>query len=361
LQQLGWMVSDHDPERSARLCHQSQSLYQELGDRHGMANVLDTLGRIARDTGAYDRAHELYQDCLALRQATGDRKGIAQALLRLSSIAQYRDQNDAAVRLMRESISICQEIDDRGGVSSGLNDLSTTLVFLGRPAEARELIEDSPAIQDNLGYVTQVAHFILGYAHMQLGEYRAARRQAQLSLDFAQETGFTPHIARGYWLLGCIALAQDAFPEAEAHLLESLAALQTLGQEQAELAFVLLGYANWGLRRVDQALRYLFDALKISAAAHSAAMPLGPLLALPAIALSLVDQGEVERAVELHALVTRYPFAAHSRWFEDVAGRRIAESAAALPPDTSQAAQQRGETLDLWGTVDDLMQALAGE
>ena len=82
------------------------------------------------------------------------------------------------------------------------------------------------------------------------------------------------------------------------------------------------------------------------------------MLALPATALLLADRGEAERAVELYALASRDPFVAHSRWFEDVAGVRIAAVAAALPPDVVAAAQERGRARDLWATARELLAEL---
>jgi hypothetical protein len=80
-----------------------------------------------------------------------------------------------------------------------------------------------------------------------------------------------------------------------------------------------------------------------------------PMFALPAIALLLADQDEVERAVELYALALRYPFVSSSRWFEDIAGRHIASAAAILPPDVVAAAQERGRARDLDETVKELL------
>jgi hypothetical protein len=65
---------------------------------------------------------------------------------------------------------------------------------------------------------------------------------------------------------------------------------------------------------------------------------------------------DVERAVEVYALAARYPFVAHSRWFEDVAGKRISAAAAeALPPDMVAAAQERGRERDLWAVAEELL------
>jgi hypothetical protein len=85
------------------------------------------------------------------------------------------------------------------------------------------------------------------------------------------------------------------------------------------------------------------------------------MLALPMAALLLAEYGKVKQAVEIYALACRFGFVAHSHWFEDVYGRRIAAAAATLPPDVAAAAQERGRARDLWATVEELLAELEGE
>jgi hypothetical protein len=95
-----------------------------------------------------------------------------------------------------------------------------------------------------------------------------------------------------------------------------------------------------------QARAHLDEALRTAAEIGNFA----PLLhTLPAAALLLADQGELERAVELYALASRHPYVANSRWFEDVAGKQIAAVAVTLPPVEVAAAQERG-TSATYGT-----------
>ena len=75
----------------------------------------------------------------------------------------------------------------------------------------------------------------------------------------------------------------------------------------------------------------------------------------------LADRGKTERAVELYALVARYPLVANSRWFEDVARKHIATVAATLPPEVVAAAQERGRARDLDAIVAELLLELGGE
>ena len=82
--------------------------------------------------------------------------------------------------------------------------------------------------------------------------------------------------------------------------------------------------------------------------------------ALPVVALLLSGEGDIERAVELYALASRYPHVANSRWYEDVAEVHITTAAAGLPPEVVTAAQERGRARDLDATAQELLVELGG-
>jgi hypothetical protein len=111
------------------------------------------------------------------------------------------------------------------------------------------------------------------------------------------------------------------------------------------------------LQDTRRAREHLGLALKI-VQESGAVRPL--LWVLPAASLLLAGAGETQRAVELYALASRYPFVANSRWFEDVAGKEIAAVAESLPPEVAAAAQERGRARDLWATAEELLDELGG-
>ena len=118
-----------------------------------------------------------------------------------------------------------------------------------------------------------------------------------------------------------------------------------------------LAYAARGLDQPAQARAHLVEVLRLAVKTQN--VP-AALYALPAAALLLVDDGARRRATELYALASRYPFVAHSRWFEDVAGREVAAVAAStLPPDVIAVVEARGRGRDLWTTVEELLVELA--
>ena len=200
---------------------------------------------------------------------------------------------------------------------------------------------------------------MLGYIKVHLGQYAQARARAQMGLVFFQESGWQWAVASSLFVQGQAALAEQAYAEARRLLQESAAVRRGMGhRDDLGQALAVLGYAALGSGQLSQARQHLREALQI-ATDIGAFMP--RILALPAVALLLADRGEVERAVEIYALVSRYPFVANSRWFEDVGGKQIGAVAATLPPEVVAAAQERGRARDLDTTVAELLAELAGE
>jgi tetratricopeptide (TPR) repeat protein len=159
-------------------------------------------------------------------------------------------------------------------------------------------------------------------------------------------------------MLGMAALGAGEADEAWRLLEESVAVYQEiLAKTFLSWALAFPGYAAHMLGRPRQAGRCFRRALRLAAEIKS----LRALLhVLPGVAFLLADQGEVERAVELYALASRYPFVANSRWFEDVAGKHIASASNALPPQAVEAAKERGRARDVDATVQELLKELGG-
>jgi tetratricopeptide (TPR) repeat protein len=266
-------------------------------------------------------------------------------------------QSGKAERLTQESYEILQEIGDQPSIAGACCLLAYTFWQQGKFEEAYALYQQGIAIWDGLGMHRHIPRNLqaLGFIAMHLGWYEQALTQGQRCLAFARKIGDWG-IGYSLSLLADVALVKGTYTEAQRLYQESLAAHRQARRRNAE-AFALVGlaYAARGLGQLAQARQHLWQSLlrypKVTAFASL-------MSALPAMALLLVDRDEVERAVELYALASRYPVVANSRWFEDVAGKHIAAAAGALPPDVVAAAQERGRARDLDATVKELLTEL---
>jgi hypothetical protein len=159
--------------------------------------------------------------------------------------------------------------------------------------------------------------------------------------------------------LGCVLLAEGAHTKAQVLFAESAQHLRDMEQGE-ELGWALAGLAcaERALDHHVQARQLLHEALRIGVESSSRGASLLSIVVLPAIALLLAEEGEVEWAVELYALALHYPFVARSRWYEDLFGLPISEAAAALPPGSVKAAEDRGRSRDVLATFSELLAAL---
>jgi hypothetical protein len=74
--------------------------------------------------------------------------------------------------------------------------------------------------------------------------------------------------------------------------------------------------------------------------------------------LLYLDQGQVERALELYTLGTHHPVMAAARLVEDIIGREVEAGTANLPAEVVEAARRRGRTRDLFATAAQLLSEL---
>ena len=157
-------------------------------------------------------------------------------------------------------------------------------------------------------------------------------------------------------VLAEVALVEGGYAQAYHLLKESLAHLREYADQPWDVHHsTWLGLAARGLERRDEAWRHLATALERTGK--------GPrflelMTVLAGIALLLADEGQVERAMELYALASRYPFVANSRWFEDVVGNTLAEVAATLPVERVAILQESGRARDVVTTAAELLAEL---
>jgi ATP/maltotriose-dependent transcriptional regulator MalT len=100
LQTLGAVAAgrgDHAPARA--LLEEALATFRELDAHLYTAACLHHLATVAQDEGDTGRATSLLAESLMLRQTDGDRRGVAECLESLAQVAGARDQGETAVRL----------------------------------------------------------------------------------------------------------------------------------------------------------------------------------------------------------------------------------------------------------------------
>ena len=375
LGEVAFTVPKFGDERAQRrrLHEERLALSQELGDQYWMTAAMRCLASNALWMGELDRARQGFFEVLTRYRALGDQMGIGFAYEGLGDVALRRSRFDEAETWFRRALEAQRQLGDALSIQKAGSGVADALILQGKLTEALEVLEE---LVTSFGYVGHMAARMaleLGYARLHVGDYDGARACGEESLRLSSEWG--PSLATAYsrHLLGRVALGESggrqdagtvslpsedgeakvAYAETNRLLQEGIAVMREAGDPD-DLArhLVDLGVTAFRMGEPKQAHKHLWEALGI--AAETGMRPL-LLRSLCGIALLLAGVGERERAIELYALASRYPFVANSRWFYDVFGRHIDAIAATLPPEVAEAARERGRARDLQVTVKELL------
>ena len=343
---LMWMGSEVSeqgrPQEAPRLYQESLALYRAVGDRSGVSWLLPSMGVLKLRAGAYEEARERFEESVTIGRSLGDLDRVRMSQAMLGLVACRQGRFGEAARLAETNPSVLAV---------------RVLAYSGRFEEAHPRLEKE-AQSSKWPFWTATLRVLLSATRVHLGHYQEARASVDAIASepelFTPEEGPVAHLV----VLGQVKLAEGAYAEAERQLQESAVGYRQAGwRDRANDALACLAYAARGLGQPDGARQHLREALR-PAVEMGSVFPV--IYGLPAFALLLVDDGEVERAVELYALASRYAFVAHSQWFEDVAGRHVAAAAESLPPEVVAAARERGRARDLWETAKELLEELEG-
>jgi tetratricopeptide (TPR) repeat protein len=193
-------------EATARY-EEALALFKEIDNRLAVAYVLNNLGNVAKDRGDYESAWRLHEEALALFRDLGDKRALSTSLYNLGEVAQYRGDYLRALELQTESLNLKREVGDKRGIALCVNNLGDIARLQGDYAGAASLYRESLPLFRELGDKRNVTFCLEGLAEVACteGEYeRAARlfgaavalREAiGAPLPAAERTDYESHLA----------------------------------------------------------------------------------------------------------------------------------------------------------------------
>jgi predicted ATPase len=181
LKGAGTVTSYQGDFAGARMLYEeSLTIRRELGDRPGVAVLLNNQGIIARHQHELNDARRMNEESLALFRQLGDRWAVGQLLNNQACIASDQGDYAEARALLEESLFIRRQLGDKAGLALSLNTLADVVLDEGDYAAARPLLDESLVIARELGDQTAIAYLIEDY-----GGLAAAEAQPERALRLA--------------------------------------------------------------------------------------------------------------------------------------------------------------------------------
>ncbi len=339
------------------LSWESIRIYQELGDQPRRADAMATLNQILywRHGAAADRT--TIHEALQIYRTLGDQRGLAKGLNGLRVFAQDEGRFDDAETIALEILQLLETVGNPSEIAMNLWLLGQTQVLNAKFFEAKQTLGQALTIWQDLGTRAVYAVTLDEYCHarLHLGEYIGIAQDLQRSAAITHEFDDKHELALVYSVFGMIELVEHK-------LLASRQSYQkgcenSRGYAVSALIYnlVLLNYTESALGDYATTRKTLLEALLLIRQVN---YHFAGWIAIGGYARLLAAIGEVEEAVTMYALACNFGHIRHSRWFADVAGNYITDSAKALPSATVAEAKRRGQALDFRTTIDRLIDEL---
>jgi tetratricopeptide (TPR) repeat protein len=204
---------------------------RRLGDRHGEAEVLDSLGRAHVQGGNRLQGIEFQAAALAIRRELGDRVGELISTNALGLARLRGRESDEALFLFERANALAVEIGDDYWIATSLNNIANVYLDLERYEEAAELLGRALVIYRRLEIKGGEGDALRGlsHAHRGLGDPAEARRLITAALELAREQ--ENRVWEAFWLVEFGQVQQDL-----GNLSEALTAYQRAAILQRRLA-----------------------------------------------------------------------------------------------------------------------------
>ena len=138
---------------SLQRCEQGLAVFRELDDRPGIATAYNNLGEVARLSGDYEQAREMYEACLVICRETGE---ITRQIMQSHNLAYIAYRQGDYTRARDLNISCLEQMVEIGwkhGSVDTLWNLAGPLTWLGQEEKAARLLGASTALLVEMGVV----------------------------------------------------------------------------------------------------------------------------------------------------------------------------------------------------------------
>lgn len=239
---------------------------QEPTERDSCASIYSRLGRVAQLRGRQDEAEQWLRKALTIYEDLGERRGIARSLTELGSVARTWARWDEAERWLTRSLALREELGDLRGMALTTDQLGDTAQARGRWDDAEGWYRKSLDVMASLGDLDGRgrAYHELGMVSMRRGRFDAAARWFHESLGIAEKLNDPRARAAAYHQIGMVAHVRGQFDEAEQWYRQSLAIKEEL-RDRSGIAssHQSLGALALNRKQLDEVARNVRQAIDI--------------------------------------------------------------------------------------------------
>jgi tetratricopeptide (TPR) repeat protein len=313
---LGEILREMGEIRQAKeLFQQAHENFASIKHMRGMAFTLLNMGGVEYMQGNYAQARTHYQRAYDLNREVGDQWGLAHSLSSLGNLAAAAGDHVLAAQKYDASLNIRREIGDRRGMADSITDLAVCEVNTKRYTHALTLLDEALVIRREIGdrQGEGMALALAGIAGVLHGEQQNSHENLLAAVQIGEELGARNVLTQAYSGLGELELMANRAQAAETWFKR---ALSLYSRDEGDLAMTL--WALTGIARIRLA------------------------------------QGQDIAALQLVALVLRYP-RTYIAIIETLVGTMLDDLTTRLQPQKVEQTMNFSKTLEMSQVISDLL------
>jgi len=205
-----------DIPKALEFYHNSLNIYEEMGDKTGMAITLNNIGIIYNDQGDIHKALECYHKSLKISEERSDKEAIATCLNNFGVIYNNQGEIPKALECYHKSLNNYKEMGNKSGMATALNNIGMVYKNQGDLPKALEFFQKSLKIVEEMGYKSGIASSLynLGLIYTIQGDLPKALECYHKSLNIREAIGDKSGIAYSLTNIGGIELDQGELDRA---------------------------------------------------------------------------------------------------------------------------------------------------
>ena len=259
------LVSDYP--RAMEYCSKALVINEEIGDKYGLAANTGNIGLIYHNLSDYPRALEFLNKALSISEEIGNKNGVAINTLNIGNV--YLDLSDhpRALEYYSKALAIIEEIGDKYGLATTTGNIGIVYYNLSDYPHALEYFTKALAIHEEIGDKNGVALNTgnIGNVYTKLCDYPRALDYFTKAVAIYEEIGDKYGVAANTGNIGNMYRLVSDYPRAMEYCSKALVINEEIGDKYGLAANTgNIGLIYHNLSDYPRALEFLNKALSIS-------------------------------------------------------------------------------------------------
>ncbi|HSH04392.1 MAG TPA: tetratricopeptide repeat protein [Anaerolineae bacterium] len=213
---------------------QSLNIFRQIDEPQHIPYVLNTLSSVQRSLGDVSAALELAFEQLRISETLGDQHGYAMALISIG--ISYIDQNDYEQTLdyFERALKVFRELKDTYWIALVLNNISYVEFQQGNHDKSVDRGLESLAIAQSFNHrrIELSIYNSLAETYLAMGEYEQALNNLDQGVTLAREAKYTEDEADALKIIGQVHEQKGDLAQAETHYQQALSLFEQIGHKQ---------------------------------------------------------------------------------------------------------------------------------